>query len=219
MRKFLLIGTGRFGKGVVQGLREYNSEIVAVDREEKFLHVVDEFANQSIIGDATDKEFLEELNIPSFDCVVVAIGDDFKSSILTVTYLKQLEAKYIIAKANDDVMKQILINIGANLVVLPENESGRRLANTIASPSVLDYIKLSDEHSGIEMAVPEQFISKRIIDLDLRRKYNITVVGVINQERHETIISPSPEYVFQNRDLFFIVGRNDHIDVIKKLNQ
>lgn len=206
-RKFLVIGLGRFGSAVLKELHHAGHHVVGCDREEALLEPVQAFSEYVVQGDATDDAVLDELNVEAFDAIVVAMATNFEASLVIVAKLKKRGCKHVVVKSNDHFRGEILSEIvGADGVVYPEEESGRRTARQLAMPGLMEYIQLSPYCSGIELIAPASFVGRSLVDLDLRKKFGVTVL-LINRERdHKPIVSPAPTETFQHGDTLFVVG-------------
>lgn len=215
-KKFLAIGAGRFGKSVVKELHTQRNHVVACDMDESLLAELDEYTNHTVIGNATETSVLEDINVTEFDSVVVSIGDNFEACIFIVRKLKKLGCPHVIAKANDHFRGEILSEVGADKVIYPEEETGIRLARQLSNPGLLEYVQLAPHCSGIEMKVPRDFIGKNLAQLDFRRKYKSTVVMIAKLDSEYPIISPMPDVVFEEGDIFFIVGDNEDLEKLKR---
>ncbi|MBE6037239.1 MAG: TrkA family potassium uptake protein [Clostridiales bacterium] len=178
MRSILLIGLGRFGKHIARELNELNHQVMAVDVSEERINAALPFVTNAQIGDSTNGIFLSTLGIPSFDVCIVAIGDNFQNSLETVYLLKELGARKVIARASRGMQEKFLLNNGADEVVYPEKQLAAWTAIRCTSEHILDYIELDEENSIFEMAIPEAWNGKTVLELELRRKYDINVLGV-----------------------------------------
>lgn len=216
IRKYLIIGLGRFGTSLIKELHNKGHEVVGCDHNTFHFDEVNNFADYLVEGDSTDATVLEELNVLDFDYVIVSIGDNFEAAILTVTKLKNMGCKKIISKANDQIRAQALKAVGADLVILPEEESGIRLAVKISSPGFLERFDLGPYCSGVEVEIPKLFIGKTLIEIDLRKKYNVTLVLIKRKGKEYPIISPDPNEELKENDVLFIVGENKFINKLQK---
>jgi len=216
MKKFLVIGLGRFGKSVLRELHNLGYDVVGCDQDEHALNEAEQYADYLVSGDATEDSVLEEINVEDFDTVVVSMGDNFEAAVLIVTKLKNMGCKNIISKANDHLRGQVISAVGANQVIFPEEETGMRLARRIVTPGVLEHIELGPHCSGVEMKVPDEFVGKSMSQIDLRKKYKVTLV-LINREGFEfPLISPSADEVLLEKDVIFVVGEDKNLDRLRR---
>lgn len=178
MKSVLLIGLGNFGRHIAMKLNTLNHEVMAVDVNEERIHDVLPYVTNALIGDSTNEEFLDSLGIENYDACIVAIGDDFQNSLETASLLKELGAKYVIARASTGVQEKFLLRNGADEVVYPEKQLAAWTAIRCTSDHILDYIELDDDYSIFELTVPEYWRGKTIVELDLRRKFGMNILGM-----------------------------------------
>ena len=178
MKSILIIGLGRFGRHVAMKLNEMNHQVMAVDASEERLNGALSFVTSGQIGDATDEGFLSSLGVGDFDACIVAIGDDFQSSLETTSLLKELGAKQVIARASTGVQEKFLLRNGADEVVYPEKQLANWTAIRCTSDHILDYVDLDGDWAIFELEVPEQWWGKTVLEVDIRRRHGINVLGV-----------------------------------------
>lgn len=208
-KEFVVIGLGRFGGSIVRELVEQGADVMAID---KFSDRVDEFASiatQAIVADTTDESVLKSLGIRNFEHVIVAIGEDIQSSILTTLMLKEIGVNKITVKAQNDYHEKVLRKIGADQVVHPERDMGIRIANNMISNNVLDYLELSDEHSIMEIIANEILAGSTLIDLDIRAKYGINIVAI--KRGNEILVSPQATEEILVNDILIVIGADSDI--------
>lgn len=213
-KEFVVIGLGRFGGSIVKELIEQGADVMAIDIESE---KVDEFApvaTQAVVADTTDEAVLKSLGIRNFEHVIVAIGDNIQSSILTTLMLKELGVKRITVKAQNDYHEKVLLKLGADNVVHPERDMGIRIANNILSNNVLDYLELSDEHSIMELIVNSKLAGNSLIDLDIRAKYGINIVAI--KRGRSILVSPQADEKLQANDILIIIGADVDINRFEK---
>lgn len=178
VKSVLLIGLGRFGRHIAMKLNDLNHQVMAVDYDEERVNAVLPFVTNAQIGDATNDEFLSSLGIRNFDACIVAIGDDFQSSLETASLLKELGAKKVIARSATDVQEKFLLRNGADEVVYPEKQLASWTAIRCTSEHILDYFDLDGDYSIFELSIPYDWNGKTIIQLDIRKKYGINILGI-----------------------------------------
>ncbi|HWL13900.1 MAG TPA: TrkA family potassium uptake protein, partial [Ureibacillus sp.] len=194
--QYAVIGLGRFGTSVARRLHEAGQEVLGIDSNEERVENAEPYVTDSAIADSTEEKALKSLGITNFDCVIVAIGDDIQASILTVMLLKNLGIKKIIAKATSKRHGQVLETIGVNWVIYPERDMGERVANQLLSPNMLNYIELSKDYNLEEIMLPKKMIGKNLKELDVRARFQVSVIAIIRN--HEIIVSPSPDELLQS---------------------
>ncbi|OXS78423.1 potassium channel family protein [Domibacillus enclensis] len=213
-KEFVVIGLGRFGSSICRELSEQGMEVMAIDMDEDRVNEFASIASHAVVADTTDESVLKSLGIRNFDHVIVAIGDDIQSSILTTLMLKEVGVKKVTAKAQNDYHEKVLLKIGADQVVHPERDMGRRIANNIVSNNVLDYLELSDEHSIMEIIANDTLAGNTLIDLDIRARYGINIVAI--KRGKEIIVSPQADEPILLNDILIIIGADQDIDRFEK---
>lgn len=212
-KKFLVIGLGRFGKSVVRELHAQGYSVVACDIKEENLQEISEYADITILGSAKENSILNDLNISSFNSVFVAIGEANDSAIYITKKLKDRECKEIIAKASDPETGEILEAVGADIVIFPEEDAGKRAAKRIVSKSILEHITINDSVSGIESKVPAEFWGRTLNDLNFTKKYGLTVALILRNDK--PLLNHFAYEEFQTGDCFLLIGENRKIDKFK----
>lgn len=213
-KEFAVIGLGRFGGSICRTLAEQGIEVMAIDINEDRVNDYSMIASHAVVGDSTDEKVLKELGIRNFDHVVVAIGDNIQASILTTIILKEHGVQNITVKAQNDYHEKVLVKIGADHVVHPERDMGKRIANNMISNSVLDYLELSDEHSIVEIVASEKMDGHSILNLDIRAKYGINIVAI--KRENEIIVSPQANEIINKNDILIVIGADVDINRFEK---
>ncbi|MGI5987266.1 MAG: potassium channel family protein [Dysosmobacter sp.] len=191
MKTVLLIGLGRFGRHIAIKLNELNHQVMAVDKDENKVNAVLPYVTNAQIGDSTSEEFLASIGVRNFDLCIVAIGDNFQSSLETASLLKDLGAKKVIARAERDVQAKFLLRNGADDVVYPEKQMAVWTAIRYSSDHILDYIALGDDHAIFEIEVPGNWVGKTIGQLDVRKRYHVNIMAIKQQGKFSmTVITP-----------------------------
>lgn len=209
MKSILIIGLGRFGKHMAQKFSEQGNDILAVDTDEDRVNAVLPFVTDAQIGDATNEMFVESLGVANFDLCVVAIGDNFQSSLETTSLLKDMGAKFVLSRASRDVHAKFLLRNGADEVVYTEKETAERLAVKYGNDSVFDYIEINEDYSIYEIGVPASWVGKSILDKKVRTKYNISILAT--KRGKEIYPLPHPDHVFSETESLMILGRNEDV--------
>lgn len=216
-KQFMIIGLGQFGKSLVSTLHNSNVDLLVIDRDITKLEEISDKASQAVCADASKQEVLEQFDIDSFDGAIITIGHDMEFSVKTVMHLKEMGMPFIMAKATSDFEGRILTKIGADKIIFPDREVGYRLGKEIVSGNYYDALDISDTYSITDIVLPKKWINKSIIDLNMRKSYGITVVGVRRQE--DVIVNPTPDFVFKDEDVLIALGSNKHIDAVRKISE
>lgn len=206
-KQFAVIGLGRFGSSVASELYQLGNDVLAIDISEDRVQENIENVTQVVEADATDEATLKSLGISNYDVVVVAIGENIQASILTTLIVKELGVETIIVKAQNDLQAKVLYKIGADKVIFAERDMGVRLAHTLVTPNVLDYIELSEEYIIAEVKSGEKMIGKSLAELEIRAKHGFNVIALKNVEKIN--VSPSASDVIAQNDILVVIGRNE----------
>ena len=204
MKSILLIGLGRFGKHMALQLNQLGHQVMGVDHDEERVNDAMDIVTNAQIGDSTNEEFLRSLGVDNYDVCVVAIGNDFQSSLETTCSLKELGAKFVVSRAERDGQAKFLLRNGADEVVYPEKQVAKWAAIRYGSDHILDYIELDDTHSMFEVSVPKSWIGLSIGKLDIRRKYNINIMAV--KENGKMNVSVTPDIVLTQEKTMLVIG-------------
>ena len=178
MKSILLIGLGRFGRHIAIKLDELNHQVMAVDNNESRVEEVLPYVRNAQIGDATNEDFIRSLGVRNFDVCIVAIGDNFQSSLETTSLLKELGAKMVVSRAARDVHAKFLLRNGADEVVYPEKQLASWTAIRYSADHIFDYVELDEEHGIFEISIPDAWIGKTVGELDIRKKYNVNIMAL-----------------------------------------
>jgi len=219
MRQFAVIGLGRFGSSVAQTLSENGCQVLAIDKEEAILQGFSEIVAQAVCVDATDEKALKAVGIENIDVAVVSVGD-IEASILITLVLKEMGMKEVVAKAISNEHGKVLERIGVTKIIYPERDMGARIANALTSPKVSEHIGLDSENSIIEIEPPKEFIGKSLKKLNLRADHGLNIVAIKNIDKDgNEKINPIPEadYEIKENDRLMIVGPNENIEKLKKI--
>ena len=209
MKSILIIGLGRFGRHMAKKFSEQNNDVMAIDINEERINNVLSVVTNALIGDATNEQFMETIDVRDFDLCVVAIGDNFQSSLETTALLKDLGAKFVLARASRDVHAKFLLRNGADDVIYTEKETAERLAVKYGSDNIFNYIELNDEYSIYEIAVPSSWLNKSILKVNVRSKYGISILAT--KQGNNIYPLPKPEHVFTDSESLMILGKNEDV--------
>lgn len=209
MKSFLIIGMGRFGRHLCENLAALGNEVMVIDQEEENVEPVLAFATDSRIGDCTKLQVLESLGVGNFDKCFVCIGSNFQSSLEITALLKDLGAQYVISKAGRDLHARLLMRVGADEIIYPERDMAEKAAAMYSSDNVFDYFELDEDFSMYELEPWPEWIGKTLTETDLRRKHQINVTAV--HQQNGTITMPTADYRFRKGEHIMVMGRNEDI--------
>ena len=215
MRSYIVVGLGRFGTEAAKRLFELGCEVLAIEKNSDYVQQISAYVTQAVVGDARDKEVLRALGAADFDCAIVAIGDSLGDSVLATMNLKELGVPYVVCKAHDETHRQVLMKLGADKVVIPEQEQACRLARNLSSPNVLDYIELSDAHGIIEVPAPTSWIGKSLKDLNVRAKLGVNIIAI--KQGRAVNVSPGADYEILPGDVMVVLGDTAALNAVQKL--
>ena len=208
-KQYLVIGCGRFGSSVAKKMCQLGNEVMVIDKDEDSINNIAELVTHTAIVDVTEERDLKSIGLGNFDVVIVAISSDIRASIMATVMAKEMGVPKVVCKAKDELQAKVLYKIGADKVVFPERDMGIRLAYNLASENILDQINLDPEYSIMEIVTPQNWVGKTIIELNLRAKYDITVLAVKTQSGLK--VMPSPNYKMQEKNILIIIGNTDKI--------
>ena len=215
MKSYIVVGLGRFGSELARKLCVLGGEVLAMDRNSDLVQNISNDVTHAVVGDARDKSVLKALGAQNFDCAIVAIGDNLADSVLATLNLKELGVPKVVCKAHDETHRQVLRKLGADQVVIPEQENAARLARSLSSPNVLDYIELSEEFGIIEVPAPKSWIGKSLRQLNVRAKLGVNIIAVKTEERIN--VSPAAEYEITEGDIMVVLGDTAALNAVQKL--
>lgn len=206
---YAVLGLGRFGKTIAVTLAEAGFQIMAVDVKEEAVQEVAEFVTYAVRGDVTDPDMVRSLGLGNMDGVVVALANNLEASVMATLLAKESGASYIIAKGDNELHGTILKKMGADKVIIPEQEMGINVARNLVLGRFMDLIELSEDVSLVEMEMPASWVGKNLIELDLRNKYSINVVAIKSTDK--TDVTPDPTVPMKENQTMLLSGRNEDI--------
>ena len=215
MKSFVIVGLGRFGMQVAKRLAQQGCEVLAMDTSADLVQQLSDEVTQAVVADARDKEVLRALGVKDFDCAVVAIGDSLADSVLATMNLKELGLPQIVCKAHDETHRQVLKKLGADRVVIPEQENADRLAKSLSSVNVLDYIELSPDYGIIEVPAPAAWEGKSLIELNVRAKLGVNILSV--KREGSITVSPAADFRMAKNDTLLMLGDTAALEAVQKL--
>lgn len=215
MRSYIVIGLGRFGTEAARRLYELGCDVLAIDNNQELVQQISNHVTQAVVGDARDKDVLKALGAADFDCGIVAIGNSLGNSVLATMNLKELGVPYVVCKAYDETHRQVLNKLGADKVVIPEQEQANRLARNLSSPNVLDYIELSDAFGIIEVPAPTRWLGKSLKELNVRAHLGVNIIAA--KQGSAINVSPGADYEIQPGDVMVVLGDTAALNAVQKL--
>lgn len=215
MNAYIVIGLGRFGSEVARQLHAQGCEVLAMDLSSDLVQQISPDVTHAVVGDGQDKEVLKALGVRNMDCAIIAIGDDLAASVLVTMNMKELGVPYIVCKAHDETHRRVLKKLGADRVVIPEKENAARLAHSLSSPNVLDYIELSEDYGIIEVPAPKNWYEKTLKELNIRAKLGVNILAV--RRNGKINVSPAAEYQILSGDVVVILGDSIALEAVQKL--
>ena len=228
MKQFVVIGLGRFGSSIASALSRKKFEVLAIDENEGAVNKMEGLVPQAVVLDATDKKALTELGVASFDTAIVSMGETVEDSIMITLTLKELGIRQVIVKAQNELHAKILKKVGADRIVFPEREMAERLAESLASPKIFDFIELSKTHGIIEIVVPKKFVNQTLSTLKLRKKFSISVIAIKRKVpfakpdgttdfKDEIVIGPGADDELIAGDVLVVLGAYDSLSKLEKV--
>ena len=215
MKSILLIGLGRFGRHIAMKLMELKHEVLAIDIRESRVNDCLPYVTNAQIGDATREAFVDSLGVRNFDLCIVAIGDNFQSSLETTALLKDHGAKFVLSRASRDVHAKFLLRNGADDVIYPEKQMATWAAMRYSADHVFDYVELTKEYSIYETNVPFGWVGKSIIELQVRQKHQVNVLAVKRNGILDPL--PGPDHVFSSNKMIYVMGSNKSLSKFLRL--
>ena len=215
MKRVIIIGLGIFGINLVSALYEGGFEVIAIDKNKDAVQKVKDCSTKAIVADGIDKEVMEMIGVQQDDVVIISFGEDLAASTLITLHLKQLNVRNIIVKAPNEEHKLILQKVGATDVIIPEMDVAKKVAKSIISPNMMDYIPLSEDYMILEMAPPNSFLGKTIRDLGLRAKYHIEVIAIRDVISDKVHMVPQADFVIKDGEVLVVIGKETDLRKIK----
>jgi trk system potassium uptake protein len=207
--EFAVIGLGRFGSSLARSLEEHGHTVMAIDVNPALVQNIADEVTHAAALDSTNEEALQAIDITSFETVIVAIGADFEANLITTVTLKQLGVRRVICKTQTNRQRDILLRVGADRVVQPEQNSARRLADELSAPALLESFTLSQNFSIAELVLPRSLAWQSLAQSNMRNKYHLTVLLI--KRGDEVYVSPTADTILQQDDLLVVFGENVHI--------
>ncbi len=210
-KQIVIIGLGRFGISVAMSLAEQGHQVLGIDIDEKKVEEISDSITQAVTVSKVNEETLISLGIKEFDIAIVAIGD-VESSILISQILKEIGVKKVISKAQSFLHGRVLEKIGVDKVAFPERDMGIRLANSLVSNNIIDYIELSQDYNVFEIEAPEDFYNKNLAELDIRARCNISIIAIKKKDQKDIIVAPGADAKIEKNDILVVIGKNSDLN-------
>ena len=215
MRRVVVIGLGIFGFNIAKDLYENGIEVIAIDKNKEVIQKIRNFSTKAVLADGTDKEVIDSIGMQEDDVVIISFGEDLAASTLITLHLKEMKVKHIIVKAPNEEHKHVLEKVGATEVIIPEKEMADKVAKSLISPNVLDYLPLSKDYTICELVPPASFMGKTIGDLHLRSKHHIEVIAVREILPDRLTMVPRADFIVKDSDVLVVIGKEEDIQKIK----
>ncbi len=209
MKSVLVIGLGRFGTYMARKMQDDGHSVMCVDRSEERADAAVNLLHNIEIMDCREEEVIRSLGVDNYDLCVVAIGDDFQATLEIVVLLKDLGAKYIVARATSEVHRKLLLRNGADYVVYAEKDMAERLAVKFGMDDIFDYIQLTDDEGIYEIRTPANWIGKSVAELNIRAAYQVNILGSKRGEVLTPLINTN--YIFNEEDSLYVLGDKKHV--------
>jgi trk system potassium uptake protein TrkA len=215
MKRVVVIGLGIFGFNIAKDLFENGIEVIAIDKNKDVIQKIKDFSTKAVLADGTDKEVMESIGIQEDDVVIISFGEDLAASTLITLHLKEMKVNNIIVKAPNEDHKHVLEKVGATEVIIPEREMADKVAKSLISPNVLDYIPLSEDYTISEIIPPANFFGKTMGELHLRSKHHVEVIAVREVLPDQIRMVPRADFVIKDSDVLVVIGKEEDIKKIK----
>ena len=215
MKSFVVVGLGRFGSEAARELCRQGCEVLVLERNADLVQQISEEVTHAVVADARDKEVLRALGVKDFDCAIVAIGDNLGDSVLATMNLKELGVPYVVCKASSETHREVLKKLGADRVLIPEKEQADRLAKSLASHNVLDYIELSEDYGIVDVPAPKNWYDKSLIELNVRAKMGLNILAI--KREGQVFVSPNAAFCIREGDVIVALGDNAALKAVQKL--
>jgi len=214
-RQYIIFGIGRFGSALAKKLCELGHEVLAVDSDEQRVAAIAPYVTNAIQVNSSDEEAMRSLGIRNFDAAIVAIGDDLHHSILMSIMCKEMEAKYIIAKASDAMHAKVLLKLGVDRVVFPERDMGERIAYSLINPHILDLINLHGDYIIVQLNCPQSWVGHSFREIDVRKRFSVSVLAIYRNG--DMLMDLSADSKFDRGDSLLVLGHKRNIEKVEAL--
>ena len=210
MKRFCVIGLGKFGQSLAETLAAAGSQVMIIDTDADKITALADVVTNAVIGDPTNENVLRSAGITDYDCAIVCLTTNINANILLTIMLKELGVKKVVARAMNEGHRKVLERIGADMIVFPEQDMGEKLGYMLTKNNITDFVEFAD-YKIVELSVPESWIGKSLLELDLRRRYHVNVIAVSRADG-SVDVSPSPDKAFTKGDRVSVIGSDSDID-------
>jgi len=214
-KSFAILGLGIFGSTMAKTLSEYGYDVIGIDQDSVNVDRVSEFATQAVQADFTDIDQLRAIGVQDVDVAVIATGSKLEASVMAALHLKELGVPFILAKAKNKVYMQILLKVGADRVVRPEKEMGERVAKSLMSQNIIDMVDIDDDYSMMELSAPKEWVGKKLVNLDLRARFGVNVLGVRSTENAKLDFGINADYIIHEEDTLLVIVGNKKFEILE----
>jgi trk system potassium uptake protein TrkA len=211
MKRVVVIGLGIFGFNIAKALFEGGLEVIAIDKDKDIVQHIRDFSTKAVVADATDTEVLESVGIQPEDVAIISFGEDLAAASLITLHLREMKVHNIIVKVPNEDYKKVLEKVGATEIIIPEKEMASKVARSLISPNVIDFIPLSGDYTICEMAPPSVFYGKTLGELHLRARYHIDVIAVKEILSDQVRMVPRADYMIKDTDVLIVIGKERDI--------
>lgn len=205
-KTFCVIGLGNFGANVARSLAESRKQVLVIDNDQEKIDRISREVTDAICGDATDEAVLRAAGVRDYDCCIVCFEGCIEDSVMITLSLKEMGVPNIIARASSERHEKLLRKIGADRVIFPERDAGRKLAQTVTMQTVLEYFKLSEELVICEMEVPKSWVGKSPLELDIRKNWNVNVIACSKPGTDRFLLTSDPKIKFFPETYVVVAG-------------
>ena len=213
-KQYIVVGLGRFGSAIAEPLCEAGEEVLGVDMDMDLVEDMSSRITHAVQMDAMDRNALMALGVQDFDVAFVTMGSDIRASGMITLLMKELGVKRVIAKAHDDFHGRMLEKLGADKVLFPERDMGRRIAHNLVSGNIIDYLELSPDYSMAEIRPKTEWVGKALMDLALRSRMGVNVIAIRNGE--ELNAMPQPDTVIRENDVLLVVASEETLSTMDR---
>lgn len=216
MKRFAVIGLSTFGQELAVNLFKLGNEVLVIDRNREKVQTVSKHVTTAVTAEIKSKDILKKLEVDKMDGVIVSTGGQANTSILITLFLKEMSAKNIMVKALDPDHAKILSKLGADMIINPEMDMAVNLANKLNAPNFLEYVRLSSEYNIVEVAPPFDFIGKTIAEIDLRKKYNIHIIGIRDVTTEQFTVVPTADFRLKDSEVMIVIGSEKDLNRLQQ---